>query len=287
VTPLAEALDAAIFGGKAAELGRALRTGLPVPGGVALAPERVTSISRREPEAMALLDAMLAAAGGRAAVRSSAIGEDGASASFAGMHATVLHVTSTPALADAIERVWASARTEAALAYRRRMGIVGEPRMAVVVQSLIDAECAGVLFTRNPMSGSDERVIEAAWGLGEAVVAGLVTPDRYRIARDGTVLERTAGDKDVAVRCVASGGTAEVEVPVDRVRALALDDARLARLHALASACEAYADGPHDIEWAFAGEALFLLQRRAVTRSATATATATASASPTATARRV
>ena len=71
--------------------------------------------------------------------------------------------------------------------------------MAVVLQELVDADCAGVLFTRNPLDGADELVVEAAWGLGERVVAGLVTPDRFRVARDGTVLERVAGEKDLAV----------------------------------------------------------------------------------------
>jgi pyruvate,water dikinase len=277
VTPLAEATDVSVFGGKATELGAALRNGLPVPNGVAFSPEQVDAIVRRDPSAMAEVDAALAAAGGIVAVRSSAIGEDGAQASFAGMHATVLHVRTATALADAVEHVWKSARTDAALAYRRRMAIAGEPRMAVGVQALIDAECAGVLFTRNPMTGHDERVIEAAWGLGEAVVAGLVTPDRYRLGRDGTVLERTAGEKDVAIRCSPSGGTVEVAVPAAKVHALALDDGRLARLHALASACEAHGEGDHDIEWAFEsagsgrGDSLFLLQRRAITRAAPAT----------------
>ena len=287
MTPLADATDAAIFGGKAAELAASLRRGLPVPGGFALATSEVDALCQSDSIAIESFASMLDATGGCVAVRSSAIGEDGASASFAGMHATVLHVRTPAALVDAIKRVWASARSDAALAYRRRMNVAGEPRMAVVVQTLVDAECAGVLFTKNPMTGNDERVVESAWGLGETVVAGLVTPDRYRIARSGEILERTAGEKDIAVRCAPSGGTAEVAVHASKVHALTLDDARLARLHALASACEAWGEGAHDIEWAFtaatpepgtatgtaARDALFLLQRRAVTRTASASGT--------------
>ncbi|MEO7095697.1 MAG: PEP/pyruvate-binding domain-containing protein, partial [Polyangiales bacterium] len=209
---------------------------------------------------------ILAQAGGCVAVRSSAIGEDGANASFAGQHATILHVRTEAELVDAIVRVWASARTDSAMGYRARLGIIGAPRMAIVVQELIDAECAGVLFTRAPMTGHDERVIEAAWGLGEIVVAGLVTPDRYRVSRTGEILERSPGEKDIAIRPSLEGGTMEVAVEEHLVNAHCLDDARLLQLHALASACEAHHDGPHDIEFAFTRERLYLLQRRAITR---------------------
>ena len=99
----------------------------------------------------------------------------------------------------------------------------------MVVQQLVDADCAGVLFTRNPLDGADELVIEAAWGLGEAVVAGLVTPDRFRVARDGTVLERVAGAKDLAVTLAPDGGTEEVAISGERVRALCLGDSRSRR----------------------------------------------------------
>jgi pyruvate,water dikinase len=172
---------------------------------------------------------------------------------------------------DAIRKVHASARSAAALAYRTRMGIKGDIRIGVVVQRMVDAECAGVLFTKNPMTGADERVIEAAWGLGEVVVAGLVVPDRYRLDRSGQVLERVVGHKDLLLRPRShadGGGTEEVTVAEGRVNAACLDDARLARLHHLASLCEAGSEGAHDIEWAFTAKPeneMFLLQRRAVT----------------------
>jgi pyruvate,water dikinase len=140
--------------------------------------------------------------------------------------------------------------------------------VGVVLQQLVDADCAGVLFTRNPMDGTDELVVEASWGLGEAVVAGLVTPDRFRVARDGTVLERVAGDKDLAITLAPDGGTKQVAIADERVRALCLDNRRLAALARLADDCQRVFAGPRDIEWAFAGNVLNLLQCRAVTRTA-------------------
>jgi pyruvate,water dikinase len=137
--------------------------------------------------------------------------------------------------------------------------------MGVVVQELVEADTAGVLFTRNPVSGADELVIEASWGLGEAVVAGLVTPDRFRLARDGSVVDRAAGLKDVALRTDPAGGTRETEVPAELARTLCLDDPQLASLHSLAMRCDEVFGGSHDVEWAFAAARLYLLQRRALT----------------------
>ena len=266
--PLDDAHHEHEFGGKAASLCRARRAGLPVPPGFALPWALVEAISAGEAAALAALRGLVDAAGGLVAVRSSAVGEDGASASFAGQHLTELHLRTDEQLLAAIERVWASACAASALAYRAKMGIVGPPRMGVVVQRLVDADCAGVLFTRHPITGADERVIEAAWGLGEIVVAGLVTPDHYRVARDGRVLERRAGEKDLAIRPDPDGGTREETIDDHRVHGLCLDDGKLARLGALAAQCEAASPGPHDLEWAFHREHLYLLQQRAITRSA-------------------
>ena len=138
--------------------------------------------------------------------------------------------------------------------------------MGVVVQQLVEPEVAGVLFTRNPVTGAEEHLIEAAWGLGESVVQGLVTPDIYRVSRSGEVLERTSGTKDVAVHILSEGGTQEAEVPAQLVRTRCLDDQQLHELHALAMRCEKTFGGTQDLEWAFAGGALYLLQRRAVPR---------------------
>jgi hypothetical protein len=135
----------------------------------------------------------------------------------------------------------------------------------VVVQSLVNPDVAGVMFTENPITGADERVVEATWGLGEAVVAGLVIPDHYRIDRSGQVLERKPGHKRVAVRSVATGGTVEEEVPAHLAGQPCLDEQQLEELSQLALRCEEVYGRARDIEWAFAGGTLYLLQCRAVT----------------------
>jgi pyruvate,water dikinase len=269
--PLESAYDERAYGGKAVALGVALRAGLPVPGGFALSTTLVDGVAAGDAAARASVEGLVARAGGRVAVRSSAVGEDSAAASFAGQHATVLDVRSEEGLLAAVGRVRASGHTPSALAYRRRLGVEGAPRMGVVVQRLVDADRAGVLFTKNPLTGADERVIEAAFGLGEAVVSGILTPDRYRIARSGAVLERTAGQKDVAIRPLPGGGAGEVPVEPHLVDALCLDDGHLRALHALAGRCEEAHEGHHDIEWAFVEGRLFLLQRRAITGKAPVT----------------
>jgi pyruvate,water dikinase len=244
IASLEDAVDRAVFGGKASALATAKRAGLPVPEGFAIGVEVVRRIAGGE--VVAEIGERASALGGALAVRSSAVDEDGRAASFAGQHVTCLGV-SGDAIAAAIARVHASATSDGARAYRARMGLSPEPAMAIVVQRRVAPECAGVLFTRCPMSRRDERVIEAAWGLGEAVVAGLVTPDRYRLARDGRVLERAAGDKDLAL-VLRDGKTEEVAIPAERRAALCLDDARLARLHDLALACDrVFGEEPHDL----------------------------------------
>jgi len=263
--PLTDAGREAAFGGKAAALARALQAGLPVPDGLALAATFADAVGEGDPAAVAAV-AGLPVPPGPLAVRSSAVGEDSADASFAGQHATVLNVRGGEALVEAVREVWRSARTPSALDYRRRLGVAGPPRMGVVVQRLAAAEVAGVLFTRNPVTGADERVIEAAWGLGEAVVQGRVVPDRYRLGPDGTVLERTLGRMPVVLRPAAGGSVAEEALADDLAGVPVLDDARLLALHRLALACERVWEGAHDIEWAFADGGVVLLQRRPVTR---------------------
>lgn len=266
VVPLAEAHDEAVYGGKAAQLGAALRAGLPVPPGVALTAELVGAVAAGNTAGITALDTVATLIAGPLAVRSSAIGEDSTDASFAGQHLTQLNVRDAQSLADAVHAVWGSARSDAALAYRARLGIDGDPQTGVVVQQLLDPQVAGVLFTRNPLDGSDERMVEASWGLGEAVVAGRVIPDRFRFARDGTVLERTVGWKTVALRAAPAGGTVEEPVAADLAEQLCLDDRQLAELNDLATACEQAFGTGRDLEWAFAEGALYLLQCRAVTR---------------------
>ena len=134
-----------------------------------------------------------------------------------------------------------------------------------MVQTLLNPTVAGVMFTENPVTGADERLIEASWGLGEAVVAGLVVPDHFRLDRAGQVLERKAGRKRIAVRSLPTGGTVEQQVPPAQVTQLCLDDAQLAALGELALQCEQVYGPRRDIEWAFQDGTLYLLQCRAVT----------------------
>jgi pyruvate,water dikinase len=269
VIPLREAFDVGSYGGKAVQLGEALRAGLPVPDGFALASSWVDRLVSGEAAPAAELRARVPDLRQRVAVRSSAVGEDSAGASFAGQHATYLHIDPTvDAIAAAVRRVWESGRTDAARLYRQRLGLDNDPHVGVVVQRMVESTTAGVLFNRDPLGGADVRVIEAAWGLGEVVVAGLVTPDRYRVDRSGAVIERQVGFKDIEIRHSTDGGTEEVDVDHDRAEALCLDDAQLLALHRLAEQCEAVYGGTQDIEWAFSGGELFLLQRRPITSAA-------------------
>lgn len=261
---LADALDESRYGGKAAQLAAAMRAGLPVPRGVAFGWDAHAALMAEE--APRHLEPLLPPLGNLVAVRSSAVGEDSAGSSFAGQHATVLGVRGVQALVAAVREVHASARDEGALRYRRKLGLEEEPKMGVVVQELVNADVAGVLFTRDPLSGEDVRVIEASFGLGEAVVQGLVTPDRYVLSNQGRVLAREVGEKDRMIRWSEEGGTEEVDVEPERVEAPCLDDECLRQLDSLARRCEAVFGGAQDIEFAFRGGRLHLLQRRAITR---------------------
>lgn len=264
VTPLADATDGAASGGKAASLGAAARAGLPVPAGFALSVDAVEAVVREDPVAVAAVRTACAGGHRPRAVRSSAVEEDSGEAGFAGAHRTVLGVCEPDAVVAAVRRVHASGDGAAARAYRGRLGL-GRARMGVVVQELVPADVAGVMFTRNPVTGAAERVVEASWGLGEAVVAGLVVPDRFRLDAEGRVLERTVGEKDVALRAGPTG-TEEVVVDDAAAHAPCLDLGQLAALHALAEACDAVDGSPdHDIEFAFHRGAVFLLQRRPIT----------------------
>jgi len=263
--PLTEQLDECLVGGKAASLAVATRAGLPVPAGAALPFGFVDAVAAGDAEARQQLAAIFHRLGAPLVARSSAVGEDSKEATFAGHYMTRLNLRSEPQLIDAVLAIWDSARSPSTLAYRQRLRLPRQPQMAVVIQELIDADTAGVLFSRNPINGLDELVIEAAWGLGESVVAGLVTPDRFRLKPDGAIVERIAGLKDVTVRVDPEGGTYEREVPDRLAHILCLDDRQLAALHALSRRCDEVFAGSHDLEWAFAGDQLYLLQRRTLT----------------------
>jgi pyruvate,water dikinase len=265
VVPLEKAVDDTLFGSKAVGLGQAIRDGLPVPPGVALSGAIVDAVAAGERSAIKEVANWVRPLGGPLAVRSSAIDEDGAAASFAGQHLTLLNVPSADEVSSALSKIWWSANSDSAITYRQRVGLFVRPSVGVVVQALLDPESAGVLFTKNPVTGADERVIEASWGLGEAVVAGIVIPDLYRVDRSGQVLERKPGYKKIALRTVPTGGTVEENVPPELVERLCLGDDQLQELNVLAGRCEQVYGLARDVEWAIAGGTLYLLQCRAIT----------------------
>jgi pyruvate,water dikinase len=265
LVPLHDAHHEPAYGGKAASLAAALREGLPVPQGAALGAAFVDRAAVGEAAAVEMLLESPHVPEARLAVRSSAIGEDSAGASFAGQHATRLNVRK-PQLLDAVRVVWESARTESALAYRARKGLDPSPRMGVVVQALVEPVAAGVLFTRNPVTGAEERLIEAAWGLGEAVVNGAVVPDRVRLDPYGRVVDVAVGEKDIKVWYGDGDGTVEMPVEPPMQTQLCLEPSHLDALHDLASRCQRVWGRDLDLEWALdAGGRIFLLQCRPIT----------------------
>jgi pyruvate,water dikinase len=265
LVPFDKAGEVSLFGSKAVGLGDAARQGLPVPRGVAISGALVEAVAAGDVRAIERVTKACAALAPPFAVRSSAVDEDGAAASFAGQHLTRLNVHSAADVPGAVRDVWWSANSDSAITYRQRVGLFTRPSVGVVVQTLLAPSVAGVMFTENPVSGADERVIEASWGLGEAVVAGLVVPDHFRIERSGQVLQRKAGRKRIAVRALPNGGTFEQQVPPEQVNQLCLDDTQLAALGELALLCEKVYGPRRDIEWAFQDGTLYLLQCRAVT----------------------
>jgi pyruvate,water dikinase len=208
--------------------------------------------------------------GSYVAVRSSGTAEDLAEASFAGQHDTYLDVHGTEQVLDAVRRCWSSLWTARAIAYRSKNKI-DEARvaLAVVVQTMVPSEVSGVMFTGNPLTtATDELVVNASWGLGEAVVSGITQPDEF-VVKHHTLAVRTRnlGAKEVQiVRHLSGQGTAEVEVPnADRAR-FCLSDAQLAELGALGRSVTEYYDRiPQDIEWALVDGQFFLLQSRPIT----------------------
>ena len=265
IAPFMKAREVSLFGSKAVGLGDAERQGLPVPPGVALSGDLVEAVASGDVKCIEKVASAIADLPPPFAVRSSAVDEDGASSSFAGQHLTVLNVHSAADVPGAVREVWWSANSDSAISYRQRVGRFTRPSVGVVVQTLLNPAVAGVMFTENPVTGADERLIEASWGLGEAVVAGLVVPDHFRVDRSGQVLERKAGRKRIAIRPLPNGGTFEEPVPPAQVSQLCLDEGQLAALSALALQCEKVYGPRRDIEWAFQDGTLYLLQCRAVT----------------------
>ena len=201
------------------------------------------------------------------AVRSSATAEDLPGASFAGQQESYLNVRGEEPLLEAVKCCWSSLWTARALEYRARQGIdPATVSLAVVVQLMVPAEAAGIMFTANPMTGTrDEIVIDAAWGLGEAVVGGLVNPDHVVADKaTGEIREIAVAEKTLMTVPVAAG-TEEGPVEAERRRARVLDDRQAAELAKLGAAIEEHYGAPQDIEWCLADGRFFIVQARPIT----------------------
>jgi pyruvate,water dikinase len=294
-------------GGKAAHLGALMRSGLPVPAGFCLTTEayrRATSpaglddvhaaLAGTAPDDLAALAGLAAAArrlvmaadvpadiadavraayaalGADApvAVRSSATAEDLPFASFAGQQDTFLNVVGVDAVLAAVRQCWASLWTDRAVSYRATHGISPSTvSLAVVVQRMVDAAVAGVLFTANPVTGRrHEAVIDASPGLGEAVVSGAVNPDHFVVdSATRQILERRIGSKGVAIRPLPGGGTERVEQS-DAASQPCVNDAQLLALERLGRRAELHFGAPQDLEWAIDGGGVpWLTQSRPIT----------------------
>jgi len=200
------------------------------------------------------------------AVRSSATAEDSQTASFAGQQDTFLNVVGPAAILRHVSRCWASLFTERAVTYRLRNGFdQRQAQMAVVVQQMAFPQAAGTLFTADPAT-SNRKVtsVEVGFGLGEALVSGLVNPDVYKV-RDGEIVAKSVAAKRSAIHANPAGGTQEETIPPERQRQPALTDAQVLRLAQLGRQIEAHFARPQDIEWCLVGDAFQIVQSRPIT----------------------
>lgn len=294
--------DLEMAGGKGANLGELLRAGLPVPPGFVVttaaydhfvahyqldatiaqalhdqpgngaAIRAAFETAALPPDlARAIQDAYRRLGEGPVAVRSSATAEDLPGAAFAGQQDTYLNIIGPEALLDAVRRCFASLWTDRAIAYRERQRIDQRSvKLAAVVQRLVPARLAGVMFTANPVTGArDELVIDATPGLGESLVSGQVTPDhlvlRQRRWRGWRVAERGAGRGGVVVRPLAGGGTEEVPLDASDTARPHLTDREARRLARLGAAIQRHFGVPQDIEWAWASGGPAIVQARPMT----------------------
>ncbi|MFE4867345.1 rifamycin-inactivating phosphotransferase [Streptomyces sp. NPDC056682] len=219
-------------------------------------------------ELAAAITHALARSGERAAyaVRSSATAEDLPTASFAGQQDTYLNVMGPTAVLQHVSRCWASLFTERAVTYRRRNGIDHRTvHMAVVVQQMVFPQAAGILFTADPVTGNRKvATVDAGFGLGEALVSGLVNPDVFKV-RDGEVIAKTIAAKQRAVLALPAGGTQHVAIDSQRQEQPALTDAQVLRLVQLGRRIEAHFGRPQDIEWCLVDDGFQIVQSRPIT----------------------
>jgi len=286
VIPLSDrrCADASFAGGKAAELHLLHQEGLPVPDAFVVPvaafsahfdnplwdqrPDRPQLSAALSAELAGTCEALCAVNGPLLAVRSSALAEDGVTASFAGQHATYYYVTAAD-IDKAITDCWLSLWSDQALAYRsRHPEVAGEFAMAVIVQRMIQSERSGVCFTDDPTGANPgTALLESTWGLGAALVDGRVSPDRFWIAEDGSILDRKIARKRLKVsEDLEDPSGARLEpVPLNNQVRATLTDIEVAQIVDIARQIAARRGFPQDVEWAIAGDELFLLQSRPIT----------------------
>ncbi|WP_426977565.1 PEP/pyruvate-binding domain-containing protein [Pseudarthrobacter sp. O4] len=287
--------DVGLAGGKGANLGELLRAGFPVPEGFIVTTAAYASMledtgpggtlagllqtgadgarireaigSVRLPEQLrrTITDAYRRLGAGPVAVRSSGTAEDLPGAAFAGQHDTFLNILGEDALIRAITGCWASLWTDRAISYRHRQKIRPEDvAIAVVVQTMVSADAAGVMFSADPLTGRRDRIlIDAGAGLGEAVVSGRVTPEHYVLDSHARVRQWTPGGHETVIRATPKGGT--VETAGEPGTGQLLSKRQLARLAGIARQVTAHFGTPQDMEWAVAGGRTYLLQARPMT----------------------
>lgn len=264
------ALDAAGIRTRLAEQFRALDP--EDLAGLARASEEMRELVARAPLPASLESALVRAyrrlgPSEAVAVRSSATSEDTASTSFAGMHETFTHVVGEASLVEKVKACWASAYGQRVLAYRKAQQLTEEPALAVVVQKMVSSERSGVMFTADPATGDLSRmVIEAAFGLGEVVVAGQVQPDAYTLAKQGPrILEVRVGHKAFKLVRVPEGGEQRVDLPNHEAMRRVLTDDEVIELGKLGLRVEEHYGRPQDVEWAEVAGTWYLVQTRPIT----------------------
>jgi rifampicin phosphotransferase len=256
----------ALVGGKALNLAKMRKAGLPVPAGFCVTTEaqRVNRGARLSNGLESKIrDFYQRLGAGQVAVRSSATLEDGSANSFAGQHETTLALQGEEAVCNAVLRCWASGSSARVRAYRAQRRLIEvDQGMAVLVQSLVPAEVAGVIFTRNPLDvAANEMLVEASWGIGEPLVSGRVTPDRWYLDRDKGTVRR----QHISVKTVEMTSNGTYPVSVERQKKACLDEGKLQEIACLARRAESLFTGPLDIEWALAKGQFWLVQARPIT----------------------
>ncbi len=200
------------------------------------------------------------------AVRSSATAEDLPTASFAGQQDTFLNVVGPAAILEHVSRCWASLFTERAVTYRLRNGIDHrQVHMAVVMQQMVIPQASGILFTADPVNGNRKiESVDASFGLGEALVSGLVNPDVFKV-RDDEIVQKIVASKQLAIEALPGGGTQHLAIDPARRAQPALTDAQVVELARLGRRIEAHFGRPQDIEWCLAGDDFHIVQSRPIT----------------------